>query len=141
MSLATHQPSKYSKVYPPAHVKAMEAVIAMPSGAPRWRAIASMWVNINQMQPEGLTAKEAYLLAAQNAKEKRDSLANKFGLLQHDNKVDTDSGLRESFEPPAGLWGWLKMFDMDAFGTPAAVRKSLRPLREEFPEFVIAEKH
>lgn len=141
MSEATHQPQKYSKVYPPEHIKAMEAIVALPSGTKRWRAVAATWVNINQMQPEGLTAKEAYVLASKNAQEKRENLANKFGLLKHDGKLDTQSGMRDSFEPPAGLWSWLKMFDMDSFGTPAATRLNLKALREEFPEFAIAEKY
>lgn len=135
MSLPT-TPQKYSKPYPPAHIKAMEAIVAMPSGAKRWRAIAALWVNLNQLLPEGLTAQQAYRLAAQNAKEKRSDLHNKFGLL----KGEANSGMREEFEPPAGLWSFLKMFDMDAFGTPATTRRHLKALREEFPEFTIAEK-
>ena len=141
MSQATHQPQKYSKPYPPAYVKAMEAVIAMPSGPERWRAVAAMWVNINQVQPvDGLRAKEAYLQAVREVNEKRSQLYDDFGQIK---STDTarDSGMRESFEMPAGLWAWLKMFDMDAFKTPADTRKNIKRLRETFPEFSVARKH
>lgn len=140
-TLATHQTQTYSKAYPLAHVKAMEAILAMPSGPKRWRAIAATWVNINQVQPvDGLTAKEAYLQAVTSVNEKREKLYDDFAQIK---STDTarDSGMRESFEVPAGLWSWLKMFDMDAFGNPTATRKNMKKLREEFPEFSVARKH
>lgn len=132
----------YSKPYPPAHVKAMEAIIAMPSGRKRWRAIASAWVNINQLQSDGYRAKEAYLKAVESVEKKRDHLLDKkFALIGDHGKVDTNAGMRESLELPAGLWAWLKLFDMDAFRSPADIKRNMPLLRAEFPEFTVAEKH
>lgn len=138
--MATHQAQKYSQAYPPAHIKAMEAVLAIPSGHERWRAIAAMWVNINQPQDDGLTAKEAYLQAVREVNDKRQHLHDEFAQLKANDKV-RDSGMRESFELPAGLWAWLKLFDMDSFKTPALTRRNMRALREEFPEFSVATRH
>jgi hypothetical protein len=136
----TSQP--YSKPYPPAMVKAMEAIIAMPSGPKRWRAVAATWVNINQLQADGYRAKEAYLKAVEAVEKKRAELLDpKFGLIGDHGKADTNAGMRESLELPAGLWSWLKLFDMDAFRTPADIKRNMKALRQEFPEFTVAEKH
>lgn len=128
---------QYSKVYPEAHVKAMEAIIAMPSGGKRWRATAALWVNLNQLQEDGLRAKEAYLQTAQAVADKRDSLVDKFAELK---STDTarDSTVRESLELPAGLWAFIKMYDKLAFErSNPDCKRNLKRLREEFPEFAV----
>ena len=130
----------YKKTYPEPIVKAMEAIVTMPSGRKRWRAIASAWVNINQIQEDGLTAKQAYLATVDRATDKREHLYDKFAELKS-TETARDSGVREVFEMPAGLWQWIKMFDMEAFaqGNPQ-IKRNMRLLREEFPEFCVTNK-
>jgi hypothetical protein len=130
----------YSKPYPPEIVKTMEAIVGTPSGRKRWRMIASAWVNLNQVQDDGLTAKQAYLAAAERCEDKRDHLVDKFAELKS-TETARDSGVREAMEMPAGLWGWITMMDMGAFSqdNPDA-KKNMRKLREEFPEFCVTSK-
>jgi hypothetical protein len=130
----------YSKPYPAAYVKALNAILALPSGPARWRVIAAVWVNTNYTQDDGLRAKEAYLQAVREVNDKRDHLHTDFAELKSTDSA-RDSGMREALEIPAGLWGWLKMFDMDAFGTPALIKKNMKRLREEFPEFCVAARY
>lgn len=136
-SQATHQPQKYSKQYPPHIVRAMEAIVGTPSGPKRWRMSAATWVNLNQMQPSGYTAKEEYVATAEMVGKKREDLSDKFAELKS-TETARDSGVRESLELPAGLWGFIKMFDRMAFekDNPDA-KRNLRKLHEEFPEFVV----
>jgi hypothetical protein len=134
-------PTKYSRPYPKAVVDAMEHIVGLPSGPKRWRAAAATWVNLNQVQESGFTAKQEYLATAEMVTKKRDTVSrvNKFAELK---TTDTarDSGVREALEMPAGLWGYIKMFDRLAFdkSNPDA-KRNLKKLRAEFPEFCVTE--
>lgn len=133
---------QYSKPYPKAHVDAMEHIVSLPSGPQRWRATAATWVNLNQVQDSGLTAKEEYLYVANDLKKKRDhvSSVNKFAELKS-TATARDSGVREAIEMPAGLWSYIKAFDRLAFDSKNPdCKRNLKKLREEFPEFCVTEK-
>lgn len=140
-SLATHQVNPYSKVYPGAHIKAMEDVIKIPSGPRRWRASAAIWFNLNKLQPEsGLSAQKEYVAVCKMVKDMRGQLKNKFAELMSTDTA-TDSGVRHGLEIPAGMWAYIKMFDKPAFeaSNPNA-SKNMRLLMKEFPELTVAEK-
>lgn len=129
---------QYSKQYPPAVVKAMEAILGTPSGPKRWRMAAAAWVNLNQIQESGMNAKEEYIAVAESVKERREHLYNKFAELKSTDTV-RDSSVREVIEMPAGLGGFIKMFDRMAFDKDNPdCKRNLRKLREEFPEFCVA---
>lgn len=137
----TNTAPKYSKVYPKPIVDAMEYIVGLPSGPKRWRATAAVWVNLDQMQESGYTAKQEYVAVAESVKKKRAhvSSVNKFAELKS-TETARDSGVREAIEMPAGLWGYIKMFDKLAFDkdNPDCTR-NLKKLREEFPEFCVTE--
>lgn len=141
MDMSTHQKTTYSKAYPPAIVKAMEAIVGTPSGPERWNKTAATWVNLNQMQESGLTAKEEYVACAEQAEQQRKASGAVYGEWASDAAGHTDSGVRGGIEIPSGLWIFLKMFDPDAFGTPIATRQNFGKLRDAFPEFALTEKY
>jgi hypothetical protein len=141
MSMITHQKQPYSKPYPQWAIKAMDEVLKL-QGAKRWRASGAIWLNLNQVQESGLTARQEYYTVVEDLKAKRSELKNKFGEIAPGKAglVSSADSLRENLELPEGLWTYIKMFDKLAFDkSNPDCRKNLTKLAKEFKELSVAE--
>lgn len=140
-----------TKTYPPEYVKAVDAVLATPSGPRRWRKSFAIWLNLNPIayyDEAGypVHAKEQYKDVVSVTKRRRSEggLNNRFGEIAASKTAGTvgGSGVRDAFCIPEGGWNFVKMFDRMAFDhNNPDCKKNLEKLYKEFKEFQVMETY
>lgn len=115
--------------------RAIDKILKYKTGTPaRWRAAVALYLNMNPVGEEGLSAKEEYRRAVMDAKDMRVEATNKYGT----NETDT---MRFGINAPSWFMTQIESFDRMAFdaSNPQA-KENTRKLFKEFAELRISEK-
>lgn len=115
--------------------RAIDKTLKFKSGDPaRWRAAVALYLNMNPIGEEGLSAREEYRRAVLDARDMRVEASNAYGT----NESDT---MRFGINAPAWFMTQIESFDRMAFdaSNPQA-KENTRKLFKEFAELRISEK-